>query len=353
MKKYNALFSRTSKRYRIYHHLPRKKNDIYPIALEVFPTNRCNSSCSFCAYSEFRNKEEIPSESFERLIEDISKSTIRSVSFAGGGEPLIYKNLYSAINKLSNSGIDVGIITNGLKLDQNMIEAINKCSWIRFSLLSATPEDFHALTGTPENNHCIICDNIQKITSLKNEKLYVSASYMSNVPGDSYEKVRAFIALASELHLDQIFFKKLVSDFVKTEETLDFYKKNKDDIVELAQDKKIITNIEKLISNESSKYKRRLNNEPCEILRLNLIGLINANGDYFPCLSQYVNSGLKYGNIKDDSLTTILERRTEIVKRIECNSCDFCRHWSLRSELAKYNATGRILNCNDPHYNFI
>ena len=287
------------------------------------------------------------------MIEDISNSKIKSVSFAGGGEPLIYKNLHSAINKLSESGIDVGIITNGLKLDQNMLKAINKCSWIRFSLLSPSPKDFHDLTCTPENNHRIICNNIKKVTSNNNDRLYVSASYMSNVPGDNLERVKSFIELAASLKLDQIFFKRLVSDFVKTDDAFKFYSENVKNIIEFARQNGIVTNVEKLVSKEISEYKTRTKNEPCEILRLNLIGLINANGDYFPCLYQYVNAGLKYGNIKEENLNTILERRAAVIKKIECNSCEFCRHWSLRTELAKFRDSGEILQCNDPHYNFI
>ena len=353
MKKYNELFNRTSKRCRIYSHLPREEWAKYPITLEIFPTNKCNSSCSFCAYSNLRNKEELPNEVFERLVTDISNSEIKAVSFAGGGEPLIYKNLHSAINKLTERGIHVGIITNGLKMDQEILKAINKCSWVRFSLLSSSPKDFHILTGTPENNHRIICANIKKVTSNNNDKLYVSASYMSNAPGDNLEKVKSFIDLAANLKLDQIFFKRLVSDFVKTDDAFCFYNEKINDIIDYARQNQIVTNAKKLISKKYSEYKTRAENVPCEILRLNLVGLISASGDYFPCLYQYVNAGLKYGNIKEESIHSILARRTDIVKEIECNSCEFCRHWSLRTELAKYRNTGEVLQCNDPHYNFV
>ena len=163
----------------------------------------------------------------------------------------------------------------------------------------------------------------------------------------------SFIKLAASLKLDQIFFKRLVSDFVKTDDAFEFYNENVNDIVEFARQNQIVTNAEKLISKEFSEYKTRAKNEPCEILRLNLIGLINASGDYFPCLYQYVNAGLKYGNIKEESLNSILERRADVIKEIECNSCEFCRHWSLRTELAKYRNSSEILKCNDPHYNFV
>lgn len=316
MDKYNNLLQRTSKRYRIYSHLPREVFK-YPITLEIFPTNKCNSHCSFCAYSKLRNQEEIPEKVFVKLIKDILNSNINSVSFAGGGEPLIYSDIHKAINYLVDNKIDVGIITNGLFLNQDLIEAIKKCSWIRFSLLCSNSKDYKELTGTSEKNFYIILDNIKKITENSKDNLYVSALYMSNIPNDGWEKVKSFLELSAELHLDQIFFKNIVYSFIQNNTSFDFYSKKANKIIQLADNKKIITNLQKFLSKEESSYKKRLKNKPCQILRFNLIGLINANGDYYPCLYQYVTNGIKYGNINQECLNTILEKREEIVKKLK------------------------------------
>lgn len=352
--KYDMLINRTSKRKRIYSHLPLNNTSV-PITLEIFPTNKCNTNCSFCAFSKFKNKEELPFEIFNNLIDEIIKLHIKSVSFAGGGEPLIYPHINKIIEKLINNNIDVGIITNGLYMPDKLVNVIKDCSWIRFSLLSSNRKDFTRLTGTSPENFEKICNNIKKITKVsKNTKLYVSASYMSVANDDSLDKIYSFIKLASELDLDQIFIKKLVKYIGETPNTAEFYNKHKKDIDELSKEYGIVTNINKLISSETSKYKSRMIFENCDIIDNNILGLIDACGNYYPCMYQYANKGISYGNLHNISLIECLKNKDHLFNRIiESSSCDFCRHWSLRDEINKYKTSGIIEVCNDSHKNFI
>lgn len=354
MDKYLNIANRTSKRYRIYSHMPRE-NSMYPITLEIFPTNNCNTNCKFCAFAEIKNREYIPFEVLDKFITDLKDSTIKSVVFSGGGEPLIYPEIASCINKLVANNIDVGVITNGLYLPNYVLNSLTLCKWVRFSLLQPNAKQFSEITGTSLNNHRIICNNIHKFTAhSKNiSTLYVSASYMTNTGFDTLELLYDFLYLAHKLNIDQIFLKRLVNNFMLNEEVSKIYSENIEQISKLAERLKIVTNIKKYISIDNNKYKRREAREPCDILRMNLIGLIDAKGNYYPCLYQYVNSGYKYGNIKENNLEEILNNRWEFIKEIEKKPCEFCRHWSLRSEIAQYKKSKEIKECSDPHFNFI
>lgn len=355
MDKLDKILKRTSKRYRIYKHLPRDVNSIVPITLEIHPTNKCNTTCSFCAFSGLKAQEEIPYPIFVRLIDEVINLGIKSVVFAGGGEPCIYPNIDFFIQKLAANNIKVGIITNGLFVNDNIIKALAKCSWVRFSLLCSNEKDFSDLTETPAKNFNKICANIRKLTSFshKNENLYVSGLYMSDTGKDDIQKLCAFIDLAENLHLDQIFIKKKIDDFKPNEIVNILYSDNLEYIMTYAKKHNIITNMKKFTSIETNIHKQRDYNESCNILKMNLMGLINGKGDYYPCLYQYVNDGIKYGNILHDSLSNILINRQKVQLQIEQQQCSFCRHWSLRSEIYEYKKSQIILKCNDPHSDFI
>ena len=90
------LKNRTSKRFRTVAHYP--KQSFYPINIEIFPTNLCNLRCDFCAYQQ-NDKIQLPTNIFQQLVDDILTSPIKSVTFSGGGEPLLYPNISQYINE--------------------------------------------------------------------------------------------------------------------------------------------------------------------------------------------------------------------------------------------------------------
>ena len=350
------LRCRTSKRYRIYKHLKYNKEFESPITLEIFPTNKCNTSCSFCAFQFIKNAEEIPQDRFQLLIEDIIKMKIKAVVFSGGGEPLIYPNIHKYIYQLTSNGVDVGIITNGLFLNNDILAALKKCKWIRVSLLASNSENFAKITGTPAKNFHIICSNIDKITKLSKNcgDLTVGATYMMPKEGYSKKDLFDFIDLSSELYLEQVFVTRQVQNF-RPDKNEKILCSNIEEIINYADSKKVVTNLQKFVSNESSIYSSRNKYTPCNLIRCNALALISANGFCYPCLYQYVNKGTMYGDINFERLEKILSfsNRRNGINNIETTSCSFCRHWAVRQEIEQYKQTAVSKQCNDPHYNFI
>lgn len=109
----------------------------WPVTIEIHPTNRCNLRCEFCSYNEIRSDGKmLPNDVFERLITSLIECypTLTSVVFSGGGEPSTHPYLPTAINRLSKAGIDVGIITNGVHMNDDLFESYCRSTWVRFSL---------------------------------------------------------------------------------------------------------------------------------------------------------------------------------------------------------------------------
>lgn len=93
-----------------------------PKELIVYLTDRCNFQCNFCLRQHdgiSKTGEVTP----EAVLDAISKlPTIRSCCIAGFGEPLLYSRLYEMIDAVSSRGISIGLITNGMLLEDKIFE---------------------------------------------------------------------------------------------------------------------------------------------------------------------------------------------------------------------------------------
>ena len=72
----------------------KEKGDCYPVYVEIGPTNACNHNCVFCALDWVgSDKTFIDKDVMSSTLEDMAKNGVKSIMFAGEGEPLLHKNI--------------------------------------------------------------------------------------------------------------------------------------------------------------------------------------------------------------------------------------------------------------------
>ena len=81
--------------------------NVDPITMEIDPSNACNHSCPFCISghihlskfkgTEFFNRQMMDKKTLLNLVQDLSKTKIKSIAFTGGGEPTMNPSLKDAI----------------------------------------------------------------------------------------------------------------------------------------------------------------------------------------------------------------------------------------------------------------
>lgn len=120
--------------------------NIYPIYVEISPYGGCNFRCSFCAkdFLKYRpTKIEVPV--LKRTLKVMAEKGVKSILFAGEGEPLLYKELGEIFEYGRSLGLDLAMSSN-MAVDNHsaLKSAAVNANWIRASVNAGTAEN-HSL----------------------------------------------------------------------------------------------------------------------------------------------------------------------------------------------------------------
>ncbi len=144
---------------------------ITPIYVAFSPTSYCNHHCVFCVY-HYKEFKPIffPLDRYVALTNEWSKAGVRSVFFAGDGDPLLNKQCHEMVKATKEAGIDIALNTNGRLLNEKNIPVfVENLSFIRISVNAGTSENYAKVHGTSEKDFDIVMNNIEAMVKLKKE----------------------------------------------------------------------------------------------------------------------------------------------------------------------------------------
>jgi MoaA/NifB/PqqE/SkfB family radical SAM enzyme len=124
-----------------------------PIEASLDPMNACNNRCSYC--NSQRYLRENPTELrrwgrdyMEDLMIELAQWGVKAFCWGGGGESTLNIRLPEITHFGVNLGMECSIITNGVHLPDDLLDALMLCRWIGVSLDSAVPEVYQKIRGT-------------------------------------------------------------------------------------------------------------------------------------------------------------------------------------------------------------
>jgi len=272
---------------------------ISPITCEVDPSNRCQNSCSFCMYSDYRkNNKIIDHVEFERLCTDLLSIGTRSITFTGGGEPLTHPDFDTLVNIASFLGFKLGLITNGINLHK--ITTHDSFEFIRVSLDAATSKTYRTIKGNgyfPQ-----VLDNIKKYNP--------GVSYV--ICDDNKSEIEEAQELVTKLGAKYIQFKPAYgSDYQPSHNGFS------------------------TINQHRYPVSSRL---PCKIA--GRVGVVGSDGSVWYCCQKRGDPKYLLGNIYNNWFSDIWKDRDSIVPDI--SSCITCRYQNYIEEI--YNPRPFIRN---------
>lgn len=160
----------TSTQNKLLHNLDRlkemQKGYFRPISVQLAPTNKCNLNCVMCSVADRNKSEELSLEQSVQVLSDFKTLGAKTVELTGGGDPTMYKYVNEVIEFAAYNYDGVGLITNGVRLDNISYKNLSRLTWLRISLNSLDyVEDINI--DVPSN---VTLGFSYVITDLSNEK---------------------------------------------------------------------------------------------------------------------------------------------------------------------------------------
>jgi len=160
-----------------------KGADIYPIYMEVSPIGACNHRCTYCAldYMEY-NPRHLDAAILKDRLTEMGRLGVKSIMYAGEGEPFLHKDIDGIINHTKASGINVAITSNGVLFTEKLMEAtLASITWIKVSINGATKETYAKVHRTKEEDFDKVIGNISKAARFRDENHLTSTVGMQMI----------------------------------------------------------------------------------------------------------------------------------------------------------------------------
>ncbi|MCK4647959.1 radical SAM protein [bacterium] len=187
-----------------------------PITFELDMTNICNHRCPWCfGFYDRDNKDNITLQEAKEIIYQIKEFGGRGLTFTGGGEPLCNPATPEAIQYAKSIGLDIGFITNGSILNEQIAKIlVENCVWIRISLDAASPTMFKKTHGMSRKAFDKVIENIKLLVKEKkrlNSKSTIGAGYLTSP--ETKKEIYEFALLCRDLKIDYAQFRPLLIGF--------------------------------------------------------------------------------------------------------------------------------------------
>ena len=268
---------------------------VAPISAEIDPSNSCNLKCGFCMFGEWRkdHHEHLDLDTYISLIGELQRMGTKSITFTGGGEPLMNPNFNLMVRIAKSLGFQIGLVTNGLLL--NKVEDLEGFLFIRISLDAHNKEDYKKVKGVDAFDTVL-----ENITNGLIRNKTIGLSYVVG-PHNNRDLQKAE-DLANKLGVCYLQIKpSYIND-----------------------SKEIFKDFEYPDGRPIIGTKRYLpeDNVPCTIA--GLVAIIGANGEvYFCCQGRGVDR-LTLGNLKDKSFEEMWRERLSLKPNVSL--CPMCRY---------------------------
>jgi len=283
---------------------------IYPIYIEVSPSGTCNHRCTFCAldFMEYQ-KRYLDLNVFDKCVLEMSNLGIKSIMFAGEGEPLLHKNISDMVIRTKNSGIDVALTTNGVLLNQSLSEKIlSHIEWIKISINAGTKKTYSKIHQAKESDFEKVLSNIESAVKIKRQKGYscIIGMQMILLP-ENQNEVITLTQQAKDLNVDYLVIKPyshhhlsktnvykqlLYNDYYHILEQLEVFD---------SEDFNVVFRVDtmKKWDKKEKRYKK--------CLALPFWSYIDSGGNVWGCSAYLQDEYFRYGNINKNSFQTIWE----------------------------------------------
>ena len=326
---------------------------IYPIEMEVGLSGACNHRCIFCAvdYMEYKPKL-LPKDIFLANLELMGKKGLKSIIYAGEGEPLTHPDAPEIIQRTKKYGIDAAMSTNGvLFTKEKAVDCMSALSWIRFSIAGATDETYEKIHQCRKGDLKRALQNMADVAMVKRQqKLSTTLGAQLLLLPENKSEIVHLARMVREMGFDYFTVKPFSQHpSSKAKITVDY-----SEAEEIGREvKEYETENFKIYFRSQSIYNLNMEKPYSDCEGLNFMTYMDAAGNLFPCIVFMGQEDFIYGNIYEQTFPDIWE--SERAKKIRAAfDCKFVHaHCRKNCRLDEINKYLHVLKNPGAHVNFI
>ena len=326
-----------------------KAKTTYPIYWEITTSAACSHRCTFCSVDAIGYPAIlIDADILNRRMAEAARLGVKSVMFAGTGEPLLHKGINSIVRAAHDFGLDSAFTTNAVLL--NKLTTMELCSWVKVSLNAGTKESYAQIHKTDEKDWDTVWRNIKDAAKRKGS---CALGVQCVVLPENYRDMLSLARLSMGAGADYFVMKPYSqATFSIVQREVDYkpmqeYLKG---VVNAFSDVKgfeVILRTNAITNEITGKH----NFDKCRATPFTWCYSM-ANGDVFTCSAHLLDQKFCIGNLNKQSFQEIWEgekRREnwEMMKEFDIHNC------RLSCRMAQTNTYLEQLDRGIPHQSFV
>ncbi len=313
--------------------------NIYPIEMEVGLTNACNHRCIFCAvdYTGYKPTM-LKADILLPNLGDMACKGLKSVIYAGEGEPLLNQEAVEIINQTKGYGIDAAMSTNGVLLTKEASkECLKSLTWIRFSTAGIRETTYNQIQrGKPGDLQKVLVNMEDAVKVKQDQKAETTIGVQLLLLPENKDEIVEMAKELKKIGVDYF----TVKPYSKHPQSGNVIEIDYQELLGLEEELKQVAEENFSIyfrAHAMQKLSCKRSYQHCYALPFMVY--LDAKGNLWPCIVFMGKDSLSYGNINEERFVQIWEgeRRKRLIGYF--NQMDLeknCRELCRLDEMNKY-----------------
>ena len=187
-----------------------KGKQIYPIYMEVSPAGSCNHRCIYCGldFMEYQPRF-LEKVMFKKRLAEMGRLGVKSIMYAGEGEPFLHKDIAEIIVATRRSGIDAAVTSNAVLFNEKIADTtLPHLSWIKVSINAAKAATYAKIHRAMPGDFDKAVRNMAYASKIRRRNGYTCSLGMQIILlPDNYKEVVLLAKTAKAIGMDYLVVK--------------------------------------------------------------------------------------------------------------------------------------------------